>query len=214
MWFRREASLGAGFNISPVLTLGLACEESWTMVLVLCILTQWTTQGLGPTLETKSPTERRTLGKAGKRERWALPDFWRWSFSLIGMASWMPAIIILLPILGEKVIEGELFSILQGNGIFHIHGPKPEDMKRWRVSHFFFSVASRIDALHIYWIFTYLVLFSEDTQSGWEEKYWWLELENKLDSRHKRFEGRISGPLCDDISIPVGRVAKLLLFKK
>lgn len=30
-----------------------------------------------------------------------------------------------------------------------------------------------------------------------------------LGSSHKRFEGRISGPVCGDISIPVGRVAKL-----
>lgn len=110
-----------------------------------------------------------------------------------------------------RVVERELFIVWQRNRIFGIHGPKPEGMEWWRVFFFFKSIATCTDALHIYWIFTYIVLSLEDAQWGWEEKSWWLELENKFwFNPHKRFEGRTFGPVCDDISILMGRVPKLL----
>lgn len=55
--------------------------------------------------------------------------------------------------------------------------------KEWKGEVFhtslFFPVASCIDALHIYWIFTYPVLFSEDAQGGWEKEVLMTRVENE-----------------------------------
>lgn len=141
MWFGPEAHVGACYSFSSSPNPGPAWGESWATMLVLCIPTQWTIQGLGPTSETKSPTERRTLRKAGGSERWIppiLPDDSEDDPSpwLIWLKGCQP---LSSPLLSWRTKWWKESSLLFDKGTeCSISMGKTRRCERWRVSFLFF----------------------------------------------------------------------------
>lgn len=218
---RIEAHVGACYSLSYRCNLGASLRGELSTD--LCILTHWTTQGLGPTLEMNLQTGR-TLGRVGSSERWTpsiLPsDFWGWSFSwLIWLNGCQPfnyqvksSLLLGWRNNWWRVTEEQLTRELEFYGWFppmqNIHGPKPEDVKRLRVSHlcFFRSFTYWCTAYWLKFNLPFIFLRGHAVELG----RWGLMAE--FGKRIFIQATKVWGPVCDVISIPVCKVAKLPFY--